>query len=510
MKQAKTNRLFIASWCSVALFVICYLSISIYNRHCADDYDSIRDVNMYGIFGAIKHCYVSWEGSFTQGIVNYSLMAVFKNSVSLFWYNALSLLCLFGSCFFAASALNKSFFNFNRSQLWLMSGSLLSALFFTSPSLAEVWFWFVGSASYLWPLTLLFLSLSFIIRSGESIYNVVFACVFCFLFAGSRLNYPVIFGFYFGLYLLWDFVKRRKINSRLLLPFLFLILGLIVYVIAPGNGVRRSYTEDNVSFNLLTVAIQLVKGFARIVLYNNLFQLPYMAVILSPVLFLATALYDKVPEKIKSRSITKTAGALLFLYLGAMFFHTAIMYFALGDAGGSPRTRLLLHLIFCVSYAYLYFLAGLKYRIAIQKNSAMLFAALIISCFLFIYKTAHELPIDKTYAAAYDQRMDLILAAKNNYSRQPVETLYLPHLPPSQSTIYNDPTFNAFRQIGVWNYFAAVPNGSIHNSEIHKRRPKELDHVIDVFREDHINMKLETTFGLPFRVDLDTIRGVKE
>ena len=153
---------------------------------------------------------------------------------------------------------------------------------------------------------------------------------------------------------------------------------------------------------------------------------------------------------------------------------------------------------------------GLRYRNAIQKNSALLFTALIISCSLFIYKTAHELPVDKTYAAAYDQRMDLILAAKNNYSHEPVETLYLPHLPPSQSTIYNDPTFNAFRQIGVWNYFAAVPNGSIHNSEIHKRRPKELDHVIDVFREDHINMKLEPTIGLPFRDDLDTIAGVKE
>ena len=361
MTHGKKNSLFLLSACMIVLFALCYVWISIYNRHCADDFDAIRDVNLYGIFGAIKHCYVSWEGSFTQGIVNYPMSELFKNNTSLFWYNVISLACLAGSCYLLTAYLCRKFLVVIRPYALLVCGSILATLFFTSPSIDEVWFWLVGSASYLWPLTFLFMALYFILKREEKVVYLLLACVFCFLFAGSRLNYPVIFGFFYFLYLLYDFRRGRKLNMKLLLPFLFLGIGLLVYVLAPGNFVRRGYAEANISLAFTTVVKHLVKGSFRIILYNHLFQLPYMAIMLSPLPLLAVSFYEGVPQWIKNLDLKKTLLRLALLYLGAMFVHTFIMYFALGDAGGSPRTRLLLHLVFCVFFASFYFFVGLGY-----------------------------------------------------------------------------------------------------------------------------------------------------
>lgn len=505
MVSAKKNTLLIASGCMVFLFACCYLLISIYNRHCADDFDAIRDVNLYGIFGSVKHCYMSWEGSFTQGIVNYPMSQLFKHSVSLFWYNAISLVCLALSCYALTAHICKKQLNLTGAPVVLLSGSVLATLFYTSPAVSEVWFWLVGSASYLWPLTFLFLALYFILKREENGYNLLLACIFSFLFAGSRLNYPVIIGFFYFLILLNDYRRTKKINGKLLLPFIFLGIGLVVYVIAPGNFVRRGYAEPGISMAPLAVITHLVKGSFRIILYNNLFQLPYMAVMLSPVLFIAVSSNEAIPEKYKTLNLKRTLLRLLLLYLGAMFVHTVIMYFALGDAGGSPRTRLLLHLVFCVLFACFYFLLGLRYREKLVNKFTMFFTLFVAGCLLFVYKILHEVPVNKTYARAYDRQTEMIFAAKQNFSKHPIETLFLPPLPPPQRPIYVDPTFGEFRRIGALTYFFSIPNGSIHNSVIAKRRPKDKDAVIDVYREDHINIKLENTYQLPFRIDLDTL-----
>jgi hypothetical protein len=277
-----------------------------------------------------------------------------------------------------------------------------------------------------------------------------------------------------------------------------------VYVLAPGNYVRRGYAEANISLAVSTVVKHLVKGTFRIVLYNHLFQLPYIAVILTPVILVAAIFHEKVPQRIKDLDLKKALFRLVLLYLGALFVHTFIMYFALGDAGGSPRTRLLLHLIFCVFFAGIYFLLGLRYRDKLQHAFVPFFIMLFTGCLLFVYKLFHEVPVDRTYAQAYDRQTEMILDAKRNFQNKPIGTLYLPPLPPSQGRIYTDPTFGEFRQIGPSAYFCSIPNGSIHNSVIAKRRPKAMDTIIDVYREDHINIKLENTFHLPFRIDLDT------
>lgn len=505
MNESKKNILLITSICMICSYVICYLSISVYNRHCADDFDAIRDVNLYGIFGSIKHCYISWEGSFTQGLVNYPFNELFKNSISLFWYNAITLLCLYGSCSLLVSYITKTFFNLTGYYAIIISGSVLATLFFTSPSLDEVWFWLVGSASYLWPLTFLFLSIYFILNRQKNGYNLILACLFCFLFAGTRLNYPIIIGFFYFLFLLHDFRENKKINVTLLLPYLFLVIGVVIYILAPGNTVRRGYALANISFNLSTVIIQILKGSLRIILYNNLFQLPYISIILSPVLLFAITFYEKIPAKIKAISIKKTVLHLMLLYFGAMLIHTLIMYFALGDAGGSSRTRLLLHLIFCVFIAYIYFLLGLKYKNKLQNKFNLIFSLLLLGCGLFIYKTLHELPINKKYVTAYDSRTETIINAINNYKNNAFETLYLTTLPPSESKVYIDPTFEKFKEIGIARYFLSIPNGSIYSTEIGKRRPKAIDSIIDVYREDQINIRIESAFKLPFRIDLDTL-----
>lgn len=510
MTQAKKNILFTLSACMIGLFVLCYLLISVYNRHCADDFDAIRDVNLYGVFGAVIHCYISWEGSFTQGLVNYPMSELFKSSTSLFGYNAISMGCLLGSAYVLTAYAGKKKLNITNAQAMMLCGCMVAALFYTSPSIGEVWFWLVGSASYLWPLTFLCLALYFILRREENFYNLILACMFCFLFAGSRLNYPVIIGFFYFLYLYYDFRINKKINMKLLLPFIFLGFGLLVYVLAPGNYVRRGYAEANISMAFSTVVKHLVKGSFRIILYNHIFQLPYIAVILSPVMLFAVAYYEKIPQYYKGLKLRKVILSLALLYLGAMFVHTFIMYFALGDAGGSPRTRLLLHLIFCVFFACFYFLLGLKYRDKLKEAFVPFFMLLLTGCLLFTYKIVHEVPVNRTYARAYDRQTKMIFAAKNNYPVKPVETLYLPPLPPSQGQIYTDPTFSEFRQIGIPAYFLSIPNGSIHNSVIAKRRPKAMDTIIDVYREDHINMKLEETFQLPFRIDLDTNKTIIE
>lgn len=501
---ARTKILLILSYFFLATFVICYLTIGFYNRHCADDYDAIYDVNTYGIFGAIKNLYTGWEGSYTQGLVYYTLSAIFKNSVSLFWYNLFSLLFLFTSFILLISDIGKKILNISSIHFSLLTTSLFAALFFTSPRLCETWYWLCGSASYLWPLTILFFALYFLFNIHKSKWHLFFACLLFFIFAGSRLNYPVLAGVIYFSFLFKSFRDTKKINYTLLLPFLCLAAGALIYIAAPGNYVRRSYVLPHITGNTVTFAGQMAKGIFRIVLYNNIFQLPYMLFLLSPMLLAGYSFSENISEKIKRIPLLKVLAYLFIGYFMLIVVHTFIMNFSLGDAGGSPRTRLLLHLIFTGIISFFLFFIGIRLK---GKRSCFI-PVLTMICtgiFLFVYKLNHELPVISEYAEAVDLRMEKIMNAKSNPSINKTDKLYLPLLPPSQTFTFNDPLFSEFKDAGILTYFKSIPNGSLHTSDIGTRKSAAADTVIDIYRKDHINVKLERTFYLPFKIDVDTL-----
>lgn len=502
---SKKNFLLIFSYFLLASFVICYLTIGFYNRHCADDYDAIYDVNTYGIWGSIKHLYLGWEGSYTQGLVYYSLTSVFKNSTSLFWYHVLSLLLLFVSFSLLLSHIGKTLLGLYTLHFPLLCTSVLATLFFTSPRLCEVWYWFCGSASYLWPLILLFFALYFLLKINANKWNLFFACVLFFLFAGSRLNYPIIVMTIYFAFLFKFFLTKRKIDFILLLPFLCLIAGILIYVVAPGNYVRRSYALPRITDDSITFVGQMVKGVFRIVLYNNTFQLPYIIVFLSPMFVLGATCSKNISEKIKTNPLLKTIIFLFGGYFILIVIHTFIMNFSLGDAGGSPRTRLLLHLIFICILAFSIFMLGVRLK---EKNKNYFILQIILLCAgitLFFYKLNHELPINRNYANAVDKRMKTIIETKRKAKSDKIDILYLPLLPASQGFTFDDPGFSEFKKAGIINYIKSIPNGSLHTSDIGKRKSIAADTIIDVFRKDHINVKLERAFHLPYRIDVDTL-----
>jgi hypothetical protein len=494
----------ILSYVLIISFVLCYLIISFYNRHSADDYDGIAAVNDKGVLKAWVDQYFSWAGPFSAALIYYVFTFMFKDSTSLFLYNFLTLSVLLFSFYHMAKAIGQKVLGTSDTRLTLLSLAFPAAMFFASPRISEIWFWFCGSIEYIWPLSFLFLGIYFALDARKRAWCLCLACFFFFLLGGGAINYPLSCGMMYFLIILYTYRKYRRLDKWLWMPFIFLVLGTLVHIVAPGNYVRRSYVAHIISYDAAVVTKQVAKGILRVFVYNVFFQLPYMLCILMPFLlagFLASAKLKERFDKIHFGKLLLVLSFLLLLIIGV---HCFLLYFALGNSGGPGRTRLLLHIMYCLCITAVLFYSGVRYKEKLRRYTVPVGLLIFIGFSLFVYKTMHELRYVIPYAKAYDERTHRIEEAVAAYPTEKTETLYLKALPPSGGRTYDDPYFSDFlHRIGPLTYFLSVPNGSLEGSDIGKRRSRETDTLVDVFREDQINIRIEKRFRTPFRIDLD-------
>ena len=132
------------------------------------------------------------------------------------------------------------------------------------PAFGEIFLWRSGAINYLWPCTLLLLCADLYVEKFDKWGK--FGKIFILsLFFVSAFTNEVTGGILFLFLSIQTVCGRVKFNRWLIISLLILIPGILVVILAPGNGDRRStvHAGTNVDFVqcLYLYAILFVKSF---------------------------------------------------------------------------------------------------------------------------------------------------------------------------------------------------------------------------------------------------------
>lgn len=403
----------------VAIFLICFFLIAYYNRLTGDDFCGISAVNNHGVFGATKELYCNWEGAYAQGIVYYFFCDLFQNSTSLFSYNLIILCCLAFSFSFFIFTLLKNYFMFliSKTEAFVIALILIGALYFSTSEFGEIWYWLCGSSSYLMPLVFLFFAFGIASTKSKSFISIVLVIILIFLFSGFRVNYTLTLILGLFLLMMFDFFKTKKINRMFLLMLIVAVVGLIVFMAAPGNSIRLSKYDNGLGmmgrikdFHFFT----MVKGLGGFILMKALHTF-YLFIILFPLVLLGlNNFYFEYINKIRTHLLR-----VFFSFFVLLVVNFLLMYLATGSyfgtSSGSYRTLFLFDFLWLLIIVLLMFDFCLQLKKYFKRDvfvkPLIKLSIVFISFTPFLVKICFASTLLPNYAYKYDQRNSLINSA---------------------------------------------------------------------------------------------------
>ena len=234
MKVATLARYFIGVLS--ALFCLGYILVSFHTRYMFDDMGFAALVRDNGIWHAFIIQYYSWETIYNSLLVFFLLKWNFY--IPPYVYN-ISILLVNIYCFYLMLKTILIYYKvgMSRANILLLSVLVIGITYYSCRARGFAIYWVTGQIVYCLFLSYLFLGLHFWING-----KLLLASVCMFLFAHTRINYDAIFiGLYAGFFAAyWLQSKRIVMNVKAQLPFLFFLIGIITYVIIPGNYARMA------------------------------------------------------------------------------------------------------------------------------------------------------------------------------------------------------------------------------------------------------------------------------
>lgn len=414
------------------LFITGYIMVSFHNRYQFDDLGLNALVRGNGVWKAFKYMYFSWETTYLSLIIFFLLQGVGIVVPSVFNIS-IFIVSILTFYLFLKSVIKRYFLEINGSKALLISGLVISILYFSCRAMGNVTYFVTGQIVYSLFLSFLFLGLYFWLNQ-----NFILASVCMFLFGHTRINYDAIFiGLYFSYYgLLW--IKNKKLASKWTqhIPFMFFILGMITYIIVPGNYKRAEYFEINNPNQHLNILL-FIKGWSVAFLdlgYRIIHN--WKQLIILPIgIILGVYLYENEALKrvISLRFLLYCSFAFSIAYLGQI----SILLIAIKTPIGYERIffflELLLFLLILLYGIYLGFwinsVTSTKFRIIILSSISITIFGAIGFSFQKNYR------VTTVFAKAYDARIDYLIQQKQKGIR---DDIYVPSLPASGMLMFEE------------------------------------------------------------------------
>ena len=429
MKMFKTDRLnsrisllFIYLICSILFFGYAFIALN--NRFQFDDLYFSSEVSSQGIWPSFIKMYYYWETIYNSLLVFFLLKWI--NIIPAYIYNIAILIC--NICcfyFFLKTVVIKFQLGIGQSSVFILSALVMLLSYYSCRAEGNVVYWVTGQIVYCLLLCYLFLGLHFWIRG-----KIALASILMFLFAHSRLNYDAIFiGLYLGYILfVWYVKKTFQFSWKEIVPFLFFLLGVITYVIIPGNYKRAATITDpnpEVHLNLLTLFLgwfSALKHLTGIVLTS------WKQIMIIPIGVI-------VSFQFRNPTLVKLISFRLVLFFSLVFLlcyigQSTVMYIAIKTPVGYGRIFYLLELLLFSLFLLIGYKAGVESQSLV--NPGKLSYLLIGSCvFIFSLISINLYNSYKTtlqFAKAYDSRINYLLVLKGKGN---MEDIYVPTLPSS-------------------------------------------------------------------------------
>ena len=439
-------------------FITCYLIISWYNRFSNDDFEFLKMSSDLGIFGGIKYFYLNWEGAYFTEFLNFSFSSMVNNfHLKPFVFNVVIFVSIF--CAFYLMVYRFLLFLSVKSVLGSLAivSLVLGDLFYTDLALSEVWFWFNGNIAYLFTMVMLFISIYLLMGKSLDSKKIILPLILLFLFAGTRFNYSIMALGCVCLIIIYSYLFKLNIDRKIFIfIFIALLIGTIIYLIAPGNYIRKSnfiisYKINDILYRTLYISWDYIKKFV-------ILKLPYHLIFILPAAFIASLF-------LKANGFSKKIPLVLcfIVTLVSVCLHSFVMYIS---KGAQTYRALPFSNFMVIAFLFILFLfILLNFNDFFYKMLYVLTPIfLVFGTSLFIRRLYIDYNVVKKYAIAVDDRRDLILNTKDHNPL--IKTLYLCPLPSS---------------------------GWLHSCEIGHR---------NIEKDASNNVRLETYYNLPFKIDL--------
>lgn len=408
-----------------ALFCMGYILISFNTRYMFDDLGLHSFVRDNGIWPAFKIMYFSWETIYNTLLLFFLLK--WNNYIPPYVYN-IAILLVNIYCFYLLlkTILNYYAVRITAKDILLVSALIIGITYFSGRARGFAVYWVTGQIVYCLFLSYFFLGLHFWIKQ-----KLLLASVFMFLFAHTRINYDAIFIGLYASYFLFSSYQNKKItiNWKAQIPFLFFLIGLVTYVIIPGNY-KRLDSIQGPDPNLHLTVLVIIKGWISAFkhLAGNILMSWKQLIILPIGLLLSFHLGDNLPLRklISTRLLIYCSIAFIISYIG----QSTVIYMALKTPVGYNRIFFFLELLLFILMLLYSFRIGMFLQSYIGPKAITSLMYLISLPILFAIGLDYykNYQVTSVFAKAYDRRIQHLKEVKQTSSK---ENVYVPALPNS-------------------------------------------------------------------------------
>ncbi|MBE5793127.1 MAG: hypothetical protein E7323_00400 [Clostridiales bacterium] len=246
---------------ALIILILPLLITSIYNRPIADDlvqpYAPTVTYRETGSFwqafvASIKETISIWHAR--NGIFSSMFLSVFAPYIFNYTYGFIHPVLVIALMIFASYKAAKCLWIINagipRAYIHLIAALLSIALITTMPDISGGIYWYSGAVNYTFYFALSLLLFACLFQAVaanrpatfKNCIGLFFSCIGFFLLGGANWMTPtlsiVVYGF------LAIYIIARKKSLRFLLPFLFLLIGYMVAILAPGNANRQAVVGE--------------------------------------------------------------------------------------------------------------------------------------------------------------------------------------------------------------------------------------------------------------------------
>jgi hypothetical protein len=331
----------------ITVLITYFFVVAFYNTKICDDVIATNLVNELGKLNYIKHIYTNWEGSYSQGIVSSIIAPLWNGSTLLVYTVMLGAFTVYAFSVMLSYIIKCYLPQFNN-KVTIVTIALLSflSIFFSAPDVASTGMvWFTGSYSYLLSVSFLLIGTHFIVKKNTT--NIAIGVLCMLFFAGFRLNYTVYTFAITCVMLAYNlFYLRDTTNYKTyLLVLLVLAIGLVIYIVAPGNAKRAQASgmvlnAGSVIYSLTHIEFWKLffSGIVYMIKVHFIKTSVVSIIVLTPIFFILEI------TPFKNLPIKKLFFTSLALLIFTLLLHVFLLTLIMGGTGPS-RTYVFIYIL---------------------------------------------------------------------------------------------------------------------------------------------------------------------
>ena len=421
-------------------FLLYFILMQWHNRPALEENSFICAIRQGGPWNLFRNIYLHsggrWSGFAVLTIVYYFSSIAEKPWLPVFIY----FVCLIGFLVASIRLLLKEFFrkimttNVGSRKLLSWSIILTAAIYYSSFSITDDWYWMSSSFIYVLPLPFGIAGLALLLRDERTILQTL-AMWICFVFVGSgaeNISVSVFFGMIFFLgsvyinrKLTFKNILKDAIMRKTLPVFIIFLFSMASSLLAPGNFNRIHYEQTFRGQNKLEIIPPGKMDF------ND--KKPETDLVLQRkniVWLFLSAIGFFIGAKSSSKSVDHKQGKKLFRFLLLMTGISAIVTLAFMELvfhtlgplrSWLPVTTAVTFLIF-----YLSFRAGIFFREKIPGLEIISSLYYFLVLVLFVMQISNHLPLVRAHAMAYDERVAMLKGLERSGNKNTIELDPLP------------------------------------------------------------------------------------